>query len=49
MGLEGAATILKLRALQADGDFDAEWDFRLLQEHPRVHQVRYRRHLALAA
>jgi hypothetical protein len=40
MGPEGAATILKLRALHTGGGFDAYGDFHLRQEHQRVHQVR---------
>ncbi len=40
-GLPGAEAILKLRAITANGDFDAYWRFHLAQEHQRVHQSRY--------
>ena len=39
--IEGAEAILKLRALEDNGDFDAYWAFHLAQEHHRVHQARY--------
>ncbi len=48
-GLEGAEAILKLRALIASGDFDAYWRFHLRREHERIHHVRYRDGLILAA
>lgn len=39
--LVGAEAVLKLRALNSNGDFDAYWDFHLSQEHRRVHSHRY--------
>lgn len=39
-GLEGAESVLKLRALQANGDFEDYWCFHP-EEHRRVHQSRY--------
>jgi hypothetical protein len=47
-GLEGAEAILKLRALIANGDFDAYWRFHLRREHERIHE-KYRDGLVLAA
>ena len=43
-GLAGAEAILKLRALKANGDFDAYWRYHLAQEHHHVHQTRYHNH-----
>ena len=40
--LAGAEAILRLRALTANGDFDAYWAFHQRQEHERVHWRRYR-------
>jgi hypothetical protein len=40
-GLNGAETVLKLRALRANGDFDTYWQFHLNQERQRVHQTHY--------
>ena len=40
-GLDTAESILKLRAVTANGDFDAYWAFHLQQEHQRIHQTRY--------
>jgi hypothetical protein len=40
-GLPGAEAILKLRALRANGDFDAYWAYHLAQERQRVHAARY--------
>jgi hypothetical protein len=48
-GLEGAEAILKLRAVIATGDFDAYWRFHLRREHERIHHVKYRDSLVLAA
>lgn len=39
--LTGAEAILRLRALRASGDFDAYWQFHLVQEHHRTHASRY--------
>jgi hypothetical protein len=48
-GTSGAEAILKLRALITNGDFDNYGPFHLRQEHQRVHGVRYRDSLTLAA
>ena len=48
-GLEGAEAILKLRALAASGDFDDYWRYHLRREHERIHHVKYRDDLVLAA
>jgi uncharacterized protein UPF0236 len=40
-GLEGAETVLKLRALRANGDFEEYFAFHLRQEQRRVHGSRY--------
>ena len=37
----GAEAILKLRALNTNGDFDNYWTWHLNQEQQRVHQARY--------
>jgi hypothetical protein len=39
--LTGAEAILRLRALQASGDFDDYWQFHLTKEHARTHASRY--------
>jgi hypothetical protein len=39
--LEGAEAVLKLRSLQASGDFDEYWEFHLQQEYRRNHEARY--------
>ena len=41
-GLSGAEAVLKLRALRANGDFDAYWRWHEQQEFTRNHQTRYR-------
>ncbi|MFF3892569.1 hypothetical protein ACFYY3_05080 [Streptomyces sp. NPDC001812] len=41
-GLSGAEAVLKLRAVRANGDFDAYWAWRQQQECTRNHQTRYR-------
>jgi hypothetical protein len=43
-GLAGAEAVLKLRAIKANGDFDAYWQFHLAREHHHVHEVRYHNH-----
>jgi hypothetical protein len=43
-GLAGAEAILKLRALKANGDFDAYWHYHLTQERHHVHEARYANH-----
>ena len=48
-GLGGAEAILNLRALTANGDFDAYWRYHLRREHERIHGARYRESLILAA
>lgn len=40
-GLDGAETILKLRALTSNGDFDAYWTYHIEQQQQRVHNSRY--------
>jgi hypothetical protein len=44
-GLAGAEAILKLRALKANRDFDAYWQYHLAQEHRHIHQARYHNHV----
>lgn len=39
--VDGAEAVLKLRAIRANQDFDAYWQFHLKREHQRVHQSRY--------
>ncbi len=41
-GLSGAEAVLKLRAVRANGDFDAYWAWHQQQEFIRNHQTRYR-------
>ncbi|GGL41627.1 ISKra4 family transposase [Planomonospora parontospora] len=48
-GLAGAEAVLTLRAVIANGDFDAYWRFHRAQEHRRVHQTRYQAALDLTA
>ena len=48
-GLEGAESILKLRALRSNGDFSEYWRFHLNNEHHRVHEARYANERILAA
>ncbi len=43
-GLAGAEAILKLRAIKANGDFDAHWRYHLAQERHHVHEARYLNH-----
>jgi hypothetical protein len=40
-GLDGAEAVLRLRALQTNGDFDPYWSFHLNRERQRVHASRY--------
>lgn len=42
--LTGAEAVLRLRALAANGDFDAYWDYHLARELERVHISRYTNH-----
>jgi hypothetical protein len=43
-GLAGAEAVLKLRALKANGEFDAYWQYHLTQERHHVHKARYHNH-----
>jgi hypothetical protein len=43
-GLAGAEAVLKLRAIKANGDFDAYWRYHLAQERHHVHESRYHNH-----
>jgi hypothetical protein len=43
-GLAGAEAVLKLRALKANGDLNAYWQFHLRQERHHVHEARYNNH-----
>ena len=47
--LEGAQAILWLRAIRANGDLDAYWNWHIQQEHQRNHLSRYQDSLDLAA
>jgi hypothetical protein len=47
--VEGAQAILWLRAIRANGDLDAYWDWHLQQERHRNHLSRYQDGLELAA
>jgi len=40
-GLDGAESVLRLRALIANGDLDEYWEYHLKQEHQRIHTTRY--------
>jgi len=40
-GLAGAETILKLRAVRSNGDFEKYWDHHQSQKRRRVHQSLY--------
>jgi hypothetical protein len=44
-GLAGAEAILKLRAIKANDDFDAYWQYHLTQERHHVHEARYQNHV----
>ncbi len=48
-GLGGAEAIVRLRAITANGDFEAYWRYHLRREHERIHHARYRESLTLAA
>ena len=39
--IDGAETILKLRAVHTNGDFDRYWNYHLNQERQRTHAARY--------
>jgi hypothetical protein len=44
-GLDGAETILKLRALRSNGDWDEYWAYHLAQQRQRTHLSRYANNL----
>jgi hypothetical protein len=44
-GLDGAETILKLRALRSNGDWDEYWTYHLAQHRQRIHLSRYANNL----
>ncbi|GFH38989.1 hypothetical protein SCWH03_52530 [Streptomyces pacificus] len=48
-GLAGAEAVLKLRAVISNGDFEEYWEYHTQREHLRVHAIRYRDGLTLAA
>jgi hypothetical protein len=48
-GLQGAEAVLKLRAVNTNGDFDRYWRFHLARENHRVHTPRYQDAYDLAA
>ncbi|WP_406425887.1 hypothetical protein [Streptomyces sp. NBC_01589] len=48
-GLAGAEAVLKLRAMITNGDFEEYREYHMQREHLRVHTVRYRDALQLAA
>jgi hypothetical protein len=48
-GLTGAEAVLKLRAIKANGDFDAYWHYDLQQEQHHVHTARYQHQLSPTA
>jgi len=48
-GLAGAEAVLRLRALQANGDLDEYWAYHLQQEHHRNHTSHYATDFTLAA
>ncbi|MGW4823400.1 hypothetical protein ACWEP4_31690 [Streptomyces sp. NPDC004227] len=48
-GLAGAEAVLKLRAVVSNGDFEAYGEYHMQREHLRVHAVRDRDALELAA
>ena len=43
--LAGAEAVLKLRAIKANGDFDAYWRYHLDRERHHVHESRYLNHV----
>jgi hypothetical protein len=47
--LAGAEAVLKLRAVVSNADFEEYWAYHMQREHMRVHVIRYRDALALAA
>jgi hypothetical protein len=48
-GLQGAEAVLKLRAVNTNGDFDRYWRFHLARENHRVHSTRCQDTCDLAA
>ena len=47
--LTGAEAVLKLRAIKANGDFDAYWHYHLQEEQHHVHTARYQHQLSPTA
>jgi hypothetical protein len=43
-GLAGAEAVLRLRAVHANGDFDADWAHHLRREHERNHAAKHHDH-----
>ncbi|WP_443032555.1 hypothetical protein [Streptomyces sp. BA2] len=48
-GLAGDEAVLRLRTVISNGDFEEYWKYHAQREHLRVHAIRYRASLALAA
>ncbi|WP_371105982.1 MULTISPECIES: hypothetical protein [Streptomyces] len=48
-GLAGAEAVLRLRTVISNGDFEEYWKYHAQREHLRIHAIRYRDSLALAA
>ncbi len=48
-GLAGAEAVLRLRTVISNGDFEEHWKYHAQREHLRVHAIRCRDSLALAA
>jgi hypothetical protein len=48
-GLAGAEAVLRLRKVISNGDFEEYWKYHAQREHLRVHAIRHRDSLALAA
>ncbi|MEU0218660.1 ISKra4 family transposase, partial [Streptomyces sp. NPDC006265] len=48
-GLAGAEAVRRLRTVIRNGDFEEYWKYHAQREHLRVHAIRYRDSLALAA
>jgi hypothetical protein len=44
-----AEAVLRLRTVISNGDFEEYWKYHAQREHLRVHAIRYRDSLALAA
>ncbi|MFJ9542756.1 hypothetical protein ACIRPX_36665 [Streptomyces sp. NPDC101225] len=48
-GLAGAEAVLKLRGVISNGGYEEYWEYHTQREHLRVHAIRYRDDLVLAA